>query len=424
MSPMKCSSISGFYKLTSEERLRFVRDFSNLNDEDMSAIYSMSGLKLDSAERMIENVIGGITIPLGIAVNFLVNGKDYLIPMAIEEPSVIAACSKAAGIARVAEGFTSKSHQSIMISQIQVMKVADVKSAEDAIISSKEKILEKANEQTPTLHSLGGGANDLATKVLETSRGKMLIVELYVDCKDAMGANACNTMAEAVSPIIESLTGGKVTLRILSNLPSKRLVTASAIFKKDRLGGNKIIDGILDAYAFAESDQYRCTTHNKGVMNGVIAVALATGQDTRALEAGAHAYSCRDGKYHPLTSWKKNVDGDLVGTISIPIAVGTVGGASSVHPTAKACLKILGVKSAGELGEVMASVGLAQNLAALRALVSEGIQSGHMKLHSRNIAVSAGAEGKLIDKIAERMIDDGVVNFNRAKEILEESRGQ
>jgi hydroxymethylglutaryl-CoA reductase len=416
----KTSLLPGFYKLSPEERLKVVKEFADLTDEEAALIGSMKGLSLDLADRMIENVIGGITIPLGIAVNFLINGRDYLIPMAIEEPSVVAAASNAAKMARVKGGFTTSATPPIMIGQIQLTKVVDPYWAKMVILESKEEILQLANAQDPVLVRLGGGAKDLDVKVLHTLLGPMVITELFVDCRDAMGANAVNTMCEAVAPLIEQKTRGKVYLRIVTNLASKRLARAKTVVDKNALGGENVVDDIVCAYAFAAADPYRCATHNKGIMNGVIAVALATGQDTRALEAGAHAYAARSGHYSPLTTWEKNEEGDLVGTIEIPMAVGLIGGATATHPVAKVCTKILGVKSAVELAQIMAAVGLAQNLAALRALSQEGIQRGHMKLHARNIAVAAGAQGALIDLVAQRMVAEKRIRFDRAKEILEE----
>lgn len=414
----KSSAVSGFYKLSPKERLRFVREFSKLTEEEAKVLMSMQALKLDDANRMIENVVGGITLPFGIATNFQIDGKDYLIPMAIEEPSVVAAASKSAGIARKKGGFKTAYTGSIMRAQIQVID-CNVRKASKAIVDAKKEILRKAAEQSPTLTSLGGGPKDVKTRVLKTPSGSMLVAELYVDCKDAMGANAVNSMAEAVAPIIQKVTGGTVLLRILSNLATERLASATATFDKEELGGEEVVDGVVQAYHFADSDQYRGTTHNKGIMNGIIAVALATGQDTRALEAAAHSYASIGGRYRSLTSWKKNRDGDLVGDIKVPIAVGIVGGSASVNPIAKIGLKVLGVRSAGELARVIASVGLAQNLAALRALVGEGIQKGHMKLHARNIAVSAGAKGAEIDAVARTMVKEKAVRFARAKEVLE-----
>ncbi|MCS7117118.1 MAG: hydroxymethylglutaryl-CoA reductase, degradative [Nitrososphaerales archaeon] len=417
---MKTSQISGFYKLSPRERLNIVKEFAGLTDEEAELIHSMSGLKLDLANRMIENVIGGITIPLGIAVNFLINNKDYLIPMALEEPSVVAAASNAARMARVKGGFFATASDSLMIGQIQVVNVKDPYNARMKILSAKDELITKANEQDKLLISLGGGARDLNVKVIHTKTGSMVIVELIVDCKDAMGANIVNTMAEAIAPMIERISNGRVLLRIVSNLATLRLARARAVFDKNVIGGEEVVDGIIQAYSFAESDPYRCATHNKGIMNGIVAVGIATGQDIRALEAGAHSYAAFRGSYKPLTTWEKNEDGDLVGTIELPLAVGLVGGATAVHPVAKVCIKILGVKTAKELAEVMASVGLAQNFAALRALVTEGIQKGHMKLHARNIAIMAGAHGELIDLVAQRMVEERRIKMDRALELVRE----
>ena len=416
----KSSKISGFYKLSPVERLELVKDFSNLSKEDTEAIQSLSGLKVEDADRMIENVIGIMSVPLGIAVNFLINDKDYLIPMAIEEPSVIAAASNAARIARIGGGFQASNTGPVMIGQIQAVDIEDPYGGKMSILESKNTILKKANEQDPILVKFGGGAKDVSVEVIDSFIGPMVVTNLLVDCRDAMGANAVNTMAEAVAPLIEEITGGKVNLRIISNLASERLVRSKAIFPKEALGGEDVVVGVVAAYAFAAADPYRCATHNKGIMNGVSAVALATGQDTRALEAGAHSFAAISGEYLPLTTWEQNEKGDLVGTIEIPMAVGLIGGATAVHPVAKACKKILGIKSAVELGEVIASVGLAQNLAALRALSSEGIQKGHMKLHARNLAISAGAKGKVIDKVTSKMIEEQKVRFDRAKELVDE----
>ena len=420
----KSSKISGFYKLSPAKRLKLVQDFSNLSKEEVDAIQNLSGLKLTDADRMVENVIGLMPVPLGIAVNFLINNKDYLIPMAIEEPSVIAAASNAARIARLGGGFQASNTGPVMIGQIQAVDIEDPYGGKMSILESKNTILEKANEQDPILVKFGGGAKDISVEVLDSIIGPMVVTNLLVDCRDAMGANAVNTMAEAVAPLIEKITGGKVNLRIISNLASERLVRSRAIFPKEALGGEEVVVGVVAAYAFAAADPYRCATHNKGIMNGVSAVALATGQDTRALEAGAHSFAAISGEYLPLTTWEQNEKGDLVGTIEIPMAVGLIGGATAVHPVAKACKKILGIKSAVELGEVMASVGLAQNLAALRALSSDGIQKGHMKLHARNLAISAGAKGKVIDEVTTKMIEEQKVRFDRAKELVDEISGK
>lgn len=422
MPSTRSSRIPNFYKLSVEERLNIVREFADLTDEEVE-ILKTGRLSYDIADRMIENVVGLMATPFAVATNFLINGKDYLVPMVIEEPSVVAAASNGARMARVKGGFHASSTEPIMIGQIQVVKPPNPYKARLELLERKDEILDLANSKDPVLVKLGGGAKDLHVKILETFRGHMLIAELLVDCRDAAGMNAVNTMAEAVAPLIEHITGSRVRLRIVSNLASYRLARAWAIFDKDILGGEDAVEGILDAYAFAVADPYRCATHNKGIMNGIVAVALATGNDHRAIEAGAHAYAARDGRYKPLTTWEKTLEGDLVGTIELPLAVGIVGGATRSHPTARIALKILGVKSARELAEVMASVGLAQNLAALRALATEGIQRGHMKLHARNIAIAAGATGDLIDEVARRMVEEGVIRIDRAKEILAELTG-
>jgi len=414
----KTSQISRFYDLRPLERIRIVKEFAALTDEEVSILQSTGSLELEQADRMIENVIGTMPIPLGVATNFLINGRDYLIPMAIEEPSVVAAASNAAKMARVRGGFNTSSTGPIMIGQIQVVGVADPFGARMRILSAKSEILQKANEQDPVLVSKGGGAKDLKAKVIETAVGSMVIAEILVDCRDAMGANAVNTMAEAVAPLVEKVSEGRVYLRIISNLATERLARARTTVAKEALGGEEVVDGVVNAYAFAVADPYRCATHNKGIMNGITAVVLATGNDTRAAEAGAHAYAARTGRYSPLTTWEKNSQGDLVGTIELPMAVGLVGGATAVHPIAKIAVKILGVKTATELGEVIAAVGLAQNLAAIRALASEGIQEGHMKLHARNIASTAGATGDLIDQIADQMVKERKIRIDRAKELL------
>jgi len=369
---------------------------------------------------MIENVVGVLPIPLGIAVNFLINGKDYFIPMAIEEASVVAAASHAAKLARPSGGFQASSTDPMMIGQVQLVKSRSPRDAEKQILASKKEILNVANQQDPMLISKGGGAKDLRVRILPSLTGTMVIAELMVDCRDAMGANVVNTMAESVAPLLEKLSEGRANLRIISNLADRRVARASVKISKEALGGEAVVDGIVDAYAFAAADPYRCATHNKGVMNGVTAVCLATGNDTRAIEAGAHAYASRTGHYSPLTRWSKNENGDLEGFIEIPAAVGIIGGITAVHPTAKICLKILGVKTAKELGEVMASVGLAQNLAALRALAAEGIQHGHMSLHARNIAAMAGAEGETIDLVAATMVSENKVRLDRAKDLVAE----
>ncbi len=416
----KTSELSGFYKLSPGERLKIVREFAGLSEEEAELLSRTGALELEQANRMIENVVGTTELPLGMATNFLINGRDYLIPMALEEPSVVAAASNAAKMARERGGFHTESTPSIMIGQIQLVDVKNPTEAREKILEAKEQILAKANEQDPILVKLGGGARDVEVRVITTNLGPMTIIHLLVDVRDAMGANVINTMCEAVSPFIEELTGRRDFLRIVSNLATYRLARAKAVFAKEALGGEEVVDGVLQAYAFAAADPYRCATHNKGVMNGVIAVALATANDTRALEAGAHAYAAMGGAYKPLTRWERTVDGDLFGRVELPVAVGTIGGATAVHPVAKICRKILGVQTACELGEIMAAVGLAQNLAAMRALATVGIQAGHMKLHARNIATMAGAKGELIDIVARKMIMEKKIRLDRAKEILQE----
>ena len=416
----KSSSISGFYKLDPKERLTTVKKFAGLSDEEAALLQNTGSLPLDLADRMIENVVGAFPIPLGIAVNFIINKRDYLIPMAIEEPSVVAAASYAAKMVRDGGGFFTSSTPPIMIGQIQTVGIKDPYAARTRVIQAKDEILKKANDQDPMLVSVGGGAKDLDAKVIHTTHGPMLIAELHVDCRDAMGANAVNTMAEAVAPMIERITGGHVYLRIISNLATKRLARAWCTVPKKSVGGAEIVDGIVNAYAFAAADPYRAATHNKGILNGIIAVIVATCNDHRAIEAGAHAYAARNGHYTSLSTWEKNENGDLVGSIELPMAVGLIGGAVRTHPIAKIALKILGVKTANEFAEVLAAVGLAQNLGALRALAHEGIQRGHMSLHARNIAVAAGATDELIDLVAEKMVEERKIRMDRAKELIEQ----
>ena len=417
---MKKSQISGFYKLTPQERMKHVKEFAGLTDEEVEILQSTGALKMELADVMIENVIGAFSLPLGIAMNFVVNNKEYMIPMATEEPSVVAAASYGAKMARNKGGFFTSSTDPMMIGQIQAVNIHEPFGAKMKILSAKDEILKNANDQDSILLSVGGGAKDLQVKVIDTKTGPMVITELYVDCRDAMGANAVNTMTEAIAPMIEKITGGRVFLRILSNLAVKRLARAWAIIAKEAVGGEDVVDGIVQAYNFGVVDPFRASTNNKGVMNGIVAVVSATGNDHRAIESGAHAFAVRNGQYTSLTHWEKNSDGDLVGSIELPMAIGIIGGATKVHPTAKVALKILGVKSANELGEVCAAVGLAQNLAALRALVNEGIQRGHMNLHARNLAITAGASGKLVEMVVERMVKEKQVRMSRAKDILEE----
>ena len=418
---------SGFYKLSMEDRRNRIKEFADLDEDDLKILANTGALGDELADRMIENVVGGFTLPLGMATNFLINGEEKVIPMAIEEPSVVAAASNAAKLARPGGGFFTSSTEPVMIGQIQVTDVKAPWEAKLKILEKKEKLLEMANEVDPVLVKFGGGARDVIPRIVDAPSGPMLVVHLLVDTRDAMGANAVNTMAETIAPEIERITGGRVFLRILSNLATYRLARARAVWKKEALTkgewrGEDVVEGIIKAWEFAYADPYRAATHNKGIMNGVSAVVIATGNDFRAVEAGAHSYATIHGGYKPLTRYEINEDGDLVGTIEIPVAVGLIGGATKVHPTARVNVKILGVKTARELGEILAAVGLAQNFAALRALATEGIQRGHMKLHARNIAASVGAKGEEIDLVARRLVEEGKIRMDRAEEILNEIR--
>ncbi len=417
---MKSSRISGFYKLSIDERLNIVKKFAELDNEEAEFLKE-GHLPLELADRMIENVVGEMELPLGIATNFRINGRDYLIPMAIEEPSVVAAASHAAKLARPGGGFFTSSTEPIMIAQIQLTGVKDPHFAKLQILEHRDELIKIANEQDPVLIKVGGGCRDIKARVLDSNLGPMVIVHLHVDVRDAMGANAVNTMAEALAPYIEDITGGKVYLRILSNLAIYRLARARAIWKKEVIGEDTV-KGILYAYEFARVDPFRAATHNKGIMNGIDAVLIAAGNDWRAVEAGAHAFAAMDGWYTSLTHYEEDSEGNLVGSIELPLAVGVIGGATSTHPKAKIVRKILGVKTAREFAEILAAVGLAQNFAALRALATEGIQRGHMSLHARNIAVMAGAKGDEIDRVAELLVKEGKVRLDRAKEILEKLR--
>ncbi len=414
----RTSDISGFYKLSVTERVEKIRQLAELDEEEAQAISNTGILGEDLADRMIENVVGTMALPLGIAMNFQINGKDYLVPMAIEEPSVVAAASNLAKVARKQGGFRTSHSGSLMIGQIQLTGVTDPWGTRSKILQHKEDIMAKADACDPVLVKFGGGARDVVVRVVETMSETMVIVHLIIDTKDAMGANAVNTMAESVAPFIEEVTGGRVYLRIISNLASYRVARAWAIFDKEELGGGEVVDGMIKAYHFAAADPFRCATHNKGIMNGISAVVIATGNDFRAVEAGAHSYATVEGGYKPLTKWEKTAEGHLIGTIEVPMAVGLVGGATKVHPTARANVKILGIKSADELGMVMASVGLAQNAGALRALATEGIQKGHMRLHARNMAVQAGAPIEIVDEVVRRLAELKKFDFGTAEQVV------
>lgn len=419
------SRIENMRSMTPAERLAAVADAAGLSADDRARLEATNALPLQTADGMIENVIGQLEIPLGVATNFIINGVDRLIPMAVEEPSVVAAASYMARIARDCGGFRASTTDPIMRAQVQIVDVADPHAARQRILAARDELVEAANGRDKVLVGLGGGCRDIEVHVFDTSpRGPMVVVHLLVDVRDAMGANTVNTMAEFLAPRLAELAEGSSRLRILSNLADRRLARAwvrispKALTTKN-LSGSDVMEGILDAQALAVVDPYRAATHNKGIMNGIDPVIVATGNDWRAIEAGAHAWAARDGHYTSLTTWEKDRDGNLVGALEVPMAVGIVGGATKTHPLATTALRLAGVTSAAELAEIAVVVGLAQNMAALRALATEGIQRGHMALHARNIAIVAGAEGAEIDQIARQLAADHDVRVERAKEILE-----
>jgi hydroxymethylglutaryl-CoA reductase len=428
----RSSELSGFYRLPLAERRKRVAEWGSLTPAEAGAYEFPPGIDPALVDRMIENVVGVFPLPLGFATNFRVNGKDYLVPMAIEEPSVVAAASNSAKVARAKGGFTAQTTSPTMIGQVQILEVHDPAGARMRILGEREKLLEQANAKDPMLVKAGGGAKDLEVRIVPSPRGAMVVVHLLVDARDAGGMNAVNTMCEALAPTLARLAGGRSVLRIISNLAVLRLARAWATFPADQLAtptmtGPEVVEAILDAHTLAVVDPYRCATHNKGIMNGVSAVVLATGNDFRAIESGAHTYAAfkaKDGGIiQPLTTYEKDRAGDLVGTIELPVAVGLIGGATAVHPTAKANVKVLGVRSASELAQVIASVGLAQNFGALRALATEGIQRGHMELHARNIAAMAGARPEEVDRVVARLIEEHQIRIDRAQAILAEIRG-
>lgn len=415
--PIELMQKKKFYQMDKDERLLFLRNVANLSESQIELLANpCSSINFDMINGMIENAIGTISIPLGIATDFLINGKEYFVPLATEEPSVIAACSKAAKIARNSGGFRAYANEAIMIGQVQLVSVSFPESGLKVLLN-KAKLLSIANNTGKSVK-----ATDINVKWLDdlinSGAGKMLIVEIIVNTRDAMGANAINTMCEAISPALEQITDGKAVVRVLSNYATRRLVRCNAVFHKEDLGGEHIVDRILYSYSFAYSDVYRAVTHNKGIMNGIDALAIATGQDFRAIEAAAHAYASKDGTYRSMTRWKKTSDGDLLGELELPIAVGIVGGVTNVHPMVMLALKLLGVESSANLAKVFSAVGLAQNLSAILALVTVGIQKGHMRLHARNVAISAGARGNQIDIVASKMIREGKVSASRAKKIV------
>lgn len=420
------SRIPGFYNLSLEERRAELLRHAELTPEELAALTGQAGLNAHQADHMIENVVGRYALPLGIALNFVVNGRQVLVPMVIEEPSVVAGASFMAKLARAGGGFSAHTSPPEMIAQLQILDVADLQTAQRALLSEKGNLLAEAAKVDPILQELGGGPRDVEVRLIEDSPiGPFLVLHLIYDVRDAMGANAVNTAAERLAPLVESICGGRVHLRILSNLADRRLAYASCTIPLSELTfgeypAAEVRQGVIAAWAFAAVDPYRAATHNKGIMNGVDAVVIATGNDWRAIEAGAHAYAARDGQYTSLSTWGEDNQGNLVGTLEMPMAVGIVGGATKVHPAARAAIKLMGVKTAAELAEIIVSIGLAQNLAALRALATEGIQRGHMSLHSRQVAIAAGAQGDQITRLAEQLVAEDTVRIDRAAEILKE----
>lgn len=426
MNTHKSSQIAQFYKRTLTERRESINKWINhTHTTDIESILD-SGLDTHQADHMIENVIGIYGLPLGIATNFLINEHDYLIPMVIEEPSVVAAASNAAKLFRSGGGFSTSSDEPIMIGQIQVLDIPNVEAAIKEILNAKGSLIEKANTTAGSILKRGGGARDLEIRVIHSDDlGTMLIVHLLFDTRDAMGANAINTAVEFIGDDIAELTQGRVHLKILSNLSDQRKARAEGIVSAralDREGmqGEDVVRAIVEASIFAELDPYRATTHNKGIMNGIDAIVIATGNDWRAIEAGAHAFAARNGSYTSLTRWRQNENGDLHGSIELPMAVGIVGGATRVHPVAKLALDILGVESARELGEIIAAVGLAQNFAAIRALATEGIQHGHMRMHAKQLAVAAGATPEFVAEVVETLIQENNIRLERAKALVQQ----
>ena len=426
----KSSRRKGFYNLSIDERLKDLLEAGFIDHEDIEILTASGGLSLEQASHMIENVAGLYSLPLGLGLNFLVNGKDVIVPMVVEEPSIVAGASFMAKLAREGEGFSTDSNPPEMIGQIQVLNSPDPGTALDALIANKTRLLAEAGQIDPIREELGGGPRDIEVRIIEESAiGPFLVLHLVYDVRDAMGANAVNTACERLSPLVEEITGGVVHLRILSNLADRRLASArctipAAALAFEGYGGEQVRDGIIAAWAFADADPYRAATHNKGIMNGIDAVVMATGNDWRAVEAGAHAYAARDGRYRSLSTWVMDDEGSLTGSLELPLAVGIVGGATKVHPVARTALKIMGIKHANELAEIMAAVGLAQNLAALRALATEGIQRGHMGLHARQVAIAAGADGDQIGLLAKKLVAEGTVRIDRAKEIRERLNNQ
>ena len=419
------SRLPGFYDLGTRQRLQALVETIGVSGEHQAALRGEAGPTPEQADHMIENVVGVFALPLGVATNFVVNGREVLVPMVVEEPSVVAGASFMAKLARVGGGFRAKCSSPEMIGQLQILDLDDVEAAKEAILAQKTHILGALDSIDPVLSELGGGVRDLEVRVIDLSPiGPFLVVHLIVDTRDAMGANAVNTATEALAPLLERITGGRVHLRILSNLADRRLARAqvsipTSVLEFGGYSGERVRDGIIEAWAFAVADPYRASTHNKGIMNGVDAVLIATGNDWRAVEAGAHAFAARSGHYGSLSDWRADRNGNLLGELEMPMAIGTVGGATRVHPGAQAALQLLGVGSAAELAEIIVSVGLAQNLAALRALSTEGIQRGHMALHARQVAIAAGASGVEIERLARQLVAEKKVRIDHAEELLQ-----
>ncbi len=428
------NTLAGLYKLSQPERRQKLAAYINLNNDDLTALEN--GLSAEQADMMIENVVGRYSLPLGVATNFIINGQAVIIPMVVEEPSIIAGVSYAAKLAQANGGFETSSSQPLMIGQVQVLDLTDLEQAIARLTAAETELLAAANQYHPTIQKLGGGAKSIEFRPLpDTPAGPMLIVHLLYDCRDAMGANAVNTAVEAIAPLIERISGGRVNLRILSNLTDRRMARAKCLIPVEKLvrhglsepkvAGPKVAKAIFEAWAFAAADPYRAATHNKGIMNGVDAVAVATGNDWRAIEAGAHAYAARNGRYTSLTEWSLITEAgqitQLQGVLEMPLSVGTVGGATKVHPTARTSMKILAYPNARRLAEIMVAVGLAQNLAAIRALATEGIQQGHMRLHARQVALAAGAQSHQVQKIADKLVAEGNIREERAKILVAES---
>jgi hydroxymethylglutaryl-CoA reductase len=419
-----------FYNLSPADRLAQLMAEFGISAHDAAALSGAHGLTLESADHMIENVIGTFSLPLGVARNFLINGRDIPIPMAVEEPSIVAGASFMAKLARGTGGFFAEASAPEMIGQIQVLDLDNPSAARLKLLDQKEMLLAEAAQVDPLLIQMGGGPRDLEVRVIQESPiGTFLVVHLVYNVVDAMGANAVNTAVERLAPIVERITGGRVLLRILSNLADRRLARAqvtihTADLAFDDFSGEAVRDGIIQAWAFAAADPYRAATHNKGIMNGIDPVLIATGNDWRAVEAGAHAYAAREGSYTSLSTWAVDEAGDLTGTLEMPMAVGTIGGATRVHPAAQASLRLMGIASAVELAQVLVSVGLAQNLAALRALATEGIQRGHMTLHARQVAIAAGAQEGQVDALVERLVADKIIRIDHAQAVLEEWSGE